>query len=58
MSERMIERDERGREIVYVSEKDIPLFQQSIDAIEDPSQRATLKEIRDRKINQEQNAMT
>lgn len=41
-----------------VSEKDIPLFQQSIDAIEDPSQRATLKEIRDRKINQEQNAMT
>ena len=24
MSERMVERDERGREIVYVSEKDLP----------------------------------
>lgn len=39
-----------------VSEKDIPLYQESINAITDPSQRATLKEIRDRKINQEQSA--
>lgn len=41
-----------------VSEKDIPLYQKSINTITDPSQRATLKEIRDRKINKEQNAMT
>ena len=39
-----------------VIEKDIPLYQESINAIEDPSQRATLKQIRDMKINQEQNA--
>lgn len=39
-----------------VSEKDIPLYQTSINAITNPSQRATLKQIRDRKINQEKNA--
>lgn len=41
-----------------VSEKNIPIYQESIDAITDPSQRATLKEIRDMKINHERNAKT
>jgi len=39
-----------------VSEKDIPIYQESINAIADPSQRATLKGIRDQKINQERYA--
>ena len=41
-----------------VYEHEIPNIQASIDAIDDSSQREELQRIRDRKINQESNAIT
>lgn len=41
-----------------VYDHDIPNFQASIDAISDTNLLATLKQIRDQKINQENNAIT